>query len=119
MAFTGIDHVQLAIPDGGEDRARAFFTGPLGFSEVRKPDNLSKTGCWFESGSVKVHIGVDADFHPAAKAHPALMTDDLGALRKRLEEAGYATHDDNPVKGFDRFFTFDPFGNRIEFMQKI
>ena len=119
MAVLRIDHVQLAIPTGGEDEMRAFFVGLLGFAEVDKPANLSRMGCWFESGSVNVHVGVDPDFRAAKKAHPAFLVDDLPALREALKAAGYETRDDKPIEGYDRFFTSDPFGNRIELMQRL
>jgi catechol 2,3-dioxygenase-like lactoylglutathione lyase family enzyme len=119
MAIVGLDHIQIAIPAGGEDRARGFYRDMLGFHEVPKPANLSPSGCWFERGSVSLHIGVDPDFTPARKAHPALLVDDLDGLRERLEQAGCETRDDKPVAGYDRFFAFDPFGNRIEFMQPV
>lgn len=119
MAIIGLDHVQIAIPAGGEDKARAFYGELLGMHEAPKPANLSQTGCWFERGSVSLHIGVDPEFVPARKAHPALLVDDLPTLRKRLEAADHPTHDDKPVEGYVRFFTFDPFGNRIEFMQHV
>lgn len=113
------DHVQLAIPRGGEDRARAFFVGLIGMREVPKPDTLSPQGCWFEAGEVSLHLGVDPDFRPATKAHPAFLTDDLHGLRTRLEAAGVACRDDKPLAGYRRFFTADPFGNRLEFMQRV
>ena len=119
MAVTGLDHVQLAIPEGGEEQARAFYVDMLGFREVPKPANLSQSGCWFEGGRARLHIGIDPEFRAAAKAHPAFLVDDLAALRERLEASGYATKDDTPVKGYDRFFTHDPFGNRIELMQPL
>ncbi|WP_301750370.1 VOC family protein [uncultured Erythrobacter sp.] len=119
MAIIGLDHVQLAIPAGGEDQARAFFVGLLGMTEVPKPANLSPSGCWFTGGAVSLHIGVDPDFRPATKAHPALLVDDLRGLRARLVQAGCATRDDKPVAGYARFFTEDPFGNRIELMQRV
>lgn len=119
MAFVGIDHVQLAIPEGGESQARDFFVGLLGMREVPKPANLSPSGCWFEAGPVNLHIGVDPDFRPAQKAHPAFLLDDLAGLRTRLEAAGVPTKDEKPVEGYDRFFTQDPFGNRIELMQRV
>ena len=118
MSVFGIDHVQLAIPEGGEDAMRAFFIGLLGFAEVPKPADLSPSGCWFESGPVSVHVGVDPDFRAATKAHPAFLVDDLAGLREALEAAGHETKDDTPVEGYDRFFTADPFGNRIELMQR-
>ncbi len=113
------DHVQLAIPRGGEDRARAFFVGLLGMVEVPKPDTLSPEGCWFAAGEVAVHVGVDPDFRPATKAHPAFLTGDLDGLRARLEAAGVACREDKPVEGYQRFFADDPFGNRLEFMQRV
>ncbi|WP_271438258.1 VOC family protein [Pontixanthobacter luteolus] len=119
MGVVGLDHVQIAIPAGGEDAAREFFAGLLGMAEVPKPSNLSSSGCWFGSGSVAIHVGVDPDFTPAGKAHPALLVDDLAELRQRLDEAGFETRDDKPVEGYARFFTCDPFGNRIELMQRL
>ena len=119
MGIIGLDHVQLAIPAGGEDRARAFFAGLLGMVEVPKPANQSPAGCWFTGGAAALHIGIDPDFRPAKKAHPALLVDDLAALRARLAEAGCVIRDDTPVEGYARFFTEDPFGNRIELMQRL
>ena len=118
MAVIGLDHVQLAIPAGGEDAARAYFASLLGLIEVPKPANLSPSGCWFEGAGVRVHIGVDPDFTPARKAHPAFLVEDAADLRERLEAAGFATSDDKPVEGYVRFFSCDPFGNRVEFMQE-
>jgi catechol 2,3-dioxygenase-like lactoylglutathione lyase family enzyme len=119
VAVIGLDHVQLAIPAGGEDRARAFYAGLLGMTEVPKPANFSPSGCWFTGGTMSLHIGIDPDFRPATKAHPALLVDDLDALRARLAAAGYAASDDKPVEGYRRFFTADPFGNRIELMERV
>lgn len=118
MAVLGLDHVQLAIPADGEDRARAFWAGLLGLAEVPKPPQLSSAGCWFTGGSLNLHLGVDKDFRPATKAHPALLVDDLADLRARLEAAGHITRDDTPIEGYARFFADDPFGNRLEFMQR-
>ncbi len=119
MKVVGLDHVQLAIPEGGEDRARAFWTGLLGLAEVAKPPQLSPTGCWFAGGALSLHVGIDKNFRPATKAHPALLVDDLAALRAALEAAGHATRDDTPIEGYVRFFADDPFGNRLEFMQRV
>jgi catechol 2,3-dioxygenase-like lactoylglutathione lyase family enzyme len=118
MAITGFDHVQIAIPEGGEDEARAFFTGLLGMKEVAKPANLSRLGCWFESGSASLHIGVDPDFTPAKKAHPAFLVDNIATLRAALADAGFPLSEEKPIEGYMRFFTKDPFGNRIEIMQR-
>ena len=119
LAVLGLDHVQVAIPEGGESGAKRFYGELLGLDEVPKPANLSPSGCWFEAGTLKLHIGVDPDFRPARKAHPAILVSDLASLRQRFEAAGVATHDDKPVEGFERFFAFDPFGNRIELMEAI
>ena len=119
MTILAIDHIQLAIPAGEEDRARAFYCDLLGFTEVAKPANLSPSGCWFESGQVALHVGIDPDFRPATKAHPAFRVDDLASLRKRLKQAGHKTKDDTPIESYNRFFTSDPFGNRVELMQKV
>ncbi|MBV7266228.1 VOC family protein [Erythrobacter ani] len=119
MAIVGLDHIQIAIPEGGEGKARAFYGDMLGMHEAPKPDNLAPSGCWFERGSVSLHIGIDPDFMPARKAHPALLVDDLGALRDRLEAAGYEIDDGKPINGYSRCFSFDPFGNRIEFMERV
>ncbi len=117
MAVLGLDHIQLAIPAGGEDKARAFWSGLLGLTEVPKPPQLSPEGCWFTGGALNLHLGVDPDFRPATKAHPALLVDDLAGLRATLESAGHPARDDKPIKGYVRFFADDPFGNRLEFMQ--
>lgn len=115
---TGIEHVQLAMPPGGEAAARAFYGGLLGIAEVAKSPKLAaRGGCWFESAGVKLHLGVEADFRPAHKAHPALLIDDLGALAALLSAAGVAVATDDPVAGRARCYVHDPFGNRIELMQ--
>lgn len=119
MAVIGLDHLQLAIPEGGEDRARAFFAGIVGMNEVPKPTNLSASGCWFECGGFNLHIGVDPEFRPARKAHPALLVDDLAEIERALEENGYPIREDKPIAGYIRIFTEDPFGNRIEIMQRV
>ncbi|MCX9147952.1 VOC family protein [Erythrobacter sp. WG] len=118
MGVIGLDHIQLAIPAGGEDRARTFFVGLLGMVEVPKPSSLSPSGCWFTGGGAALHIGVDPDFRPARKAHPAFLVEDLAGLRARLVEAGCVVRDDAPIAGYARFFTEDPFGNRIELMER-
>ncbi len=112
-----LDHVQVAIPAGGEPEARAFFAGLLGLDEIPKPASLAgRGGCWFQIGAQQLHIGIDPAFQPALKAHVAIATDALSALRTRLEAAGFATRDDTDGDGRPRFFSTDPFGNRIEFV---
>jgi catechol 2,3-dioxygenase-like lactoylglutathione lyase family enzyme len=120
MGIVALDHVQLAMPAGQEDEARAFYRDLLGLSERAKPANLAaRGGCWFEAGDVRLHFGVDPQFKPAGKAHPGLLVDDLAALRKTLETAGCRVVEDEPLEGYERFYTYDPFGNRIELMQSV
>jgi catechol 2,3-dioxygenase-like lactoylglutathione lyase family enzyme len=115
-----LDHVQLAMPPGGEERARSFFGEALGIPEVPKPPELAKRGgCWFERGELKIHLGVEKDFRPARKAHPALEVSDLPALVARLEALGYAVKEDEPLEGFLRVYVDDPFGNRIELLEPV
>jgi catechol 2,3-dioxygenase-like lactoylglutathione lyase family enzyme len=118
MTVQAIDHVQLAMPAGGEDRAVAFYEALLGIPHVPKPTHLaSRGGCWFERGAVKVHLGVDADFRPARKAHPALLVDGLTALVSHLATAGVVVTSDQPLDGYERVYVDDPFGNRVELME--
>jgi catechol 2,3-dioxygenase-like lactoylglutathione lyase family enzyme len=105
-----IDHVQVAAPPGCEEVARAFYGGVLGLREVEKPEALrERGGVWFE----QLHVGVDTDFRPARKAHPALVVEDLDALAARIGEVEW----DDAVPGVRRFYASDPFGNRLEFLQ--
>lgn len=118
MPVRQLHHVQLAMPAGGEAEARAFYDGLLGIPEVTKPPHLAaRGGCWFESGPLKIHVGVDAHFVPARKAHPAFIVDDLRALVARLEQGGAHVSEDEPLQGYDRVYVDDPFGNRIELME--
>ena len=118
MMIVGIEHVQLAMPRGGEDAARAFYTGMLGLPERTKPPLLAaRGGCWFEAPGVKLHLGVESDFHPAQKAHPALLVDDLSALVALLDDWDFPVVPDDPVDGRARCYVSDPFGNRIELIQ--
>src|SRR6516162_7472196 len=118
MHIRRLDHVQLAMPAGREKEARAFYQELLGIPEVVKPRHLAaRGGCWFEHGDLKVHLGVEADFSPARKAHPAFIVDDLQNLVRSLRGAGYRVIADQPLEGYDRVYTDDPFGNRIELMQ--
>jgi catechol 2,3-dioxygenase-like lactoylglutathione lyase family enzyme len=118
MKIRGLDHVQIAMPKGGEDRARKFYGGLLWLKEIRKPANLAaRGGLWFHCGPIQLHLGVEADFRAAKKAHPALLVEDLGALLGALKGAGCEVKDDEPLKGYDRAFVLDPFGNRIELLE--
>jgi len=113
--FSAIDHVQLAMPRGGEETARRFFIDLLGMVEVPKPPELAKRGgCWFASGDVQIHFGVEEDFRAAKKAHPALRCGDYEGLTARLRAALVAVEDDHAIPGVRRCHLFDPFGNRIE-----
>ncbi|MFK7959662.1 MAG: VOC family protein [Phycisphaerales bacterium] len=114
-----LDHVQLAMPAGAEDQARAFFGDLLRMTEETKPEPLrSRGGCWFRSGMCVVHVGVDPDFHPQSKAHPAFVVNDFDELAARLESSDHPVRRDQSLGGVDRLYTDDPFGNRIEFIRR-
>lgn len=105
------------MPPGGEDEARGFYAGLLDLPEVDKPPALAgRGGCWFRSQGVELHLGVEAPFVPARRAHPALLVDDLDGLERRLNQAGHRTAGDEPLDGHRRLHTTDPFGNRLEFL---
>ena len=107
------------MPPGKESAARDFYQGILGIPEVPKPPHLAKRGgAWFERGALKIHLGVEADFRPARKAHPALLVVDLAALIARLKERGVEVIED-PMEGYLRVYIADPFGNRIELMEPL
>lgn len=107
------------MPEGAEGEARDFYGGVLGLPEVDKPSDLqSRGGCWFRSSPVEVHLGVDPDFRPATKAHPAFIVDSLDHVGERLANAGYEVDGDTQVSGFNRFYAADPFGNRLEFLEQ-
>ena len=119
MTVIAIEHVQLAIPPGREEEARAFYAGLLGMAEVPKPAHLAaRGGVWFEAGGVKLHLGVEEGFRPARKAHPAFVVADLEELVGRLRAAGREVVKDQPLAGWQRVYTADPFGNRIELMER-
>lgn len=106
------------MPAGGEDQARAFYCGVLGLAEVPKPAHLAlRGGCWFETENVKIHLGVECEFLPATKTHPALQVSGLEELVERCRKAGYRVLDDEPLEGYRRTYLADPFGNRIEVME--
>lgn len=106
------------MPGGEEAKARAFYSGILGLPETPKPPHLAtRGGCWFETDTLKIHLGVEQDFRPARKAHPALLVDDLPALKNAIRDAGYTLKEDEPLEGYDRIYVDDPFGNRIELIE--
>lgn len=116
-AITALDHVQMALPAGSEDVARSFYGDLIGLVEIAKPPDMAgRGGCWFAVGPLQLHLGVEADFRPAKKAHIALSCLNLAELRKRIENAAYPIRNDVPVDGRARFFSEDPFGNRLEFI---
>lgn len=113
-----LDHVQVAMPHGQEDRARAFYREILGMQEVRKPTALaSRGGCWFTSGSAQVHVGVEANFRPAQKAHPGLLVSGLNEIVARCSAAGLSVKPDDAIDGRRRVHVTDFFGNRIELIE--
>lgn len=115
----GLDHVQIAAPAGCEEEARRFFGELLGLAELPKPEPLAaRGGAWFQIGAQELHVGVEPDFAPARKAHPALAVDDVDALAERLEGAGVEVRWDDELPGVRRFYAEDPWGNRLEFLQR-
>src|SRR5690242_12363681 len=108
------------MPAGEEERARAFYAGVLGMTEAQKPPALAaRGGAWFRTGGVELHLGVDPDFRPATKAHPALLVDDLDAVADRLAALGQDVTWDGEFPGHRRIYAADPFGNRLEFLQPL
>lgn len=119
IRFVALDHVQLAMPPGGEDRARAFYAAVLGLAEVPKPAVLAvRGGAWFEAGEVRIHLGVEPGFRPAQKAHPAIAVAGLDVLRAALEAARCPVQEGETLESGRRLFTEDPFGNRLEFVER-
>jgi catechol 2,3-dioxygenase-like lactoylglutathione lyase family enzyme len=120
MPLLTIDHVLLAMPAGAEDKARAFYTGVLQLDEMVKPPGLAlRGGAWFSNGKVTIHLGVEKDFRAARKAHPALVVRDLpGFVARAKAQGSEIAYDDEPIEGYDRCFVYDPFGNRLELMER-
>ena len=119
MPILSLDHVQIAIPAGGEARARDFYCGILGFTEVEKPAAMAgRNSIWFIAGPVNLHLGIEPDFVPAKRAHPALVVDSLDEIVAACGRANLATRPDTSFSGFRRVHVFDPFGNRLELMQR-
>ena len=117
MTVAAVDHVQLAMPAGGEVSAQEFYEGLLGLRRVPKPSHLEQRGgCWFENDSVKIHLGVDPEFRPARKAHLALVVEGLAGLAERLQAASVPVRPE-PLDGHHRLYVDDPFGNRIELLE--
>jgi catechol 2,3-dioxygenase-like lactoylglutathione lyase family enzyme len=118
VTVVGIHHVQLAMPAGREEEARRFYSVLLGIPETAKPEHLAKRGgVWFESSEVRIHLGVEENFRPSRKAHPALLVNGLSGMIDRLRNAGIAVAEDEPLAGYKRVYVTDPFGNRLELME--
>ncbi|MFG2513379.1 VOC family protein [Streptomyces sp. NPDC048584] len=116
--LTAVDHVQLAAPPGSEERLRAYYVDVLGMAETPKPPALAERGgCWFEAGDVRLHLGVEADFRPAGKAHPGLLVTGIEAYAARLTALGAPVAWDDDLPGHKRFCSRDPAGNRLEFLE--
>jgi catechol 2,3-dioxygenase-like lactoylglutathione lyase family enzyme len=118
MSVLGIDHILLAMPPGEEGKARAFYTGVLLLKEKVKPEALARRGgAWFTNGTIEVHLGVEKDFRPARKAHPAFVVRDLAGFIERARQHGCEIAGDEPLPGYARIFVYDPFGNRLELIE--
>lgn len=118
--FEALDHVQLAVPPGSEDALRAYYAGTLGMTEIPKPPVLAaRGGCWFAAGQVVLHLGVERDFRPARKAHPGIRVRGITAFAARLAEAGAPVTWDEGLPGHLRFYSDDPVGNRLEFLEPV
>jgi catechol 2,3-dioxygenase-like lactoylglutathione lyase family enzyme len=119
MPVLGLDHVQVAIPIGGETQAREFYSGILGFTEIEKPAAMAeRKSIWFIAGPANLHLGIEPDFHPAKRAHPAFVVDTLDEIIAACDRAGLSTRPDTSCNGFRRIHVSDPFGNRLELMQR-
>ncbi|WP_176583209.1 glyoxalase [Priestia megaterium] len=120
FTLTHIDHIQLAAPPNSESEARHFFGTILGLTEVEKPESLKKRGgVWFEFGSYQLHIGVEPAFSPAKKAHPGFYVKNLPAFKDHLVSFGISFIEDKNIPGVERIYVDDPFGNRMEFLEKV
>ncbi|MBC2903820.1 VOC family protein [Streptomyces cupreus] len=118
--ITALDHVQLAAPPGSEDRLRVYYTDVLGMTEIPKPPALAaRGGCWFQAGVVQLHLGIEEDFRPARKAHPGLRVAGIESYGARLRAHGAEVQWDEELPGHRRFFSYDPVGNRIEFLEPL
>ena len=120
MKILGLDHVQVAAPHGSEGAARRFYGGVLGLEEVPKPASMAvRGGLWFQCGPHQLHVGVESEFRPATKAHPALVVDGLDGLAISLVDAGYEVRQGEELPGRRRLFVDDPFGNRLELVELL
>jgi catechol 2,3-dioxygenase-like lactoylglutathione lyase family enzyme len=119
MPIVSIDHVQIAIPIASEDRARAFYSGILGFAEIEQPPQMAeRKSLWFVAGSVNLHLGIEPNFTPAKRAHPAFVVEGLDAILAACNRAAITTKPDTSFNDLRRVHVFDPFGNRLELMER-
>ena len=118
--IAAIDHVQIAIPAGGEVVAHAFYADLLGLTEVPKPASMAaRGGAWYQTGGVKVHLGVEQNFRANEKAHVAFRVSDVEGLANKAVALGFQVKHDDDLPGYMRAFLYDPFGNRIEILKPI
>ncbi|MER5181797.1 VOC family protein [Streptomyces sp. NPDC002896] len=118
--LVAVDHVQLAAPPGSEDELRTYYVDVLGMTEIPKPPvPAARGGCWFQAGEVQLHLGVEADFRPAKKAHPGLRVRDIESYATRLADRGVEVTWDDDLPGHRRFYSEDPVGNRLEFLERV
>ncbi|MEV0317236.1 VOC family protein [Streptomyces sp. NPDC050659] len=118
--LAAVDHVQLAAPPGSEPQLRAYYTDVLGMTELPKPPALAaRGGCWFRAGAVELHLGIEPGFRPALKAHPGLRVRDIEAYAERLASRGADVEWDDALPGRRRFYSSDPVGNRLEFLEAV
>lgn len=119
MRISRLDHIQIAMPKGQEESARFFYSSVLGFTEIPKPKTLvSRGGCWFQGPDLEIHLGIETDFQPARKAHPAFIVESLEEAKQILQNVGIEYRMDTAIPTVTRLFTHDPFGNRIELIQR-
>jgi catechol 2,3-dioxygenase-like lactoylglutathione lyase family enzyme len=120
MPVIGLDHILIAIPEGAESQARAFYCDVLGFAEIEKPGALAgRGGLWLRADEFVLHIGTEQAFVAPKRAHPGFLVDDLPALIETLRAKDVELTFDVPLPGYDRVHIRDPFGNRIELLQRL
>ena len=119
MAVLKIDHIQVAIPWGRIPDALSFYEGVLQFARIPKPAELDQSGAWLVQGPVNLHLGEEKEFEAARRTHPALLVDNIDQLLENAKRGGHALRIDEGPTGYKRASVFDPFGNRIELMQKL
>ena len=118
--ITAVDHVQLAAPPGSEERLRAYYVGVLGMTEIPKPPVLAaRGGCWFQAGGMQLHLGIENDFRAPKKAHPGLRVTGIEEYGARLATHGAQVEWDANLPGHRRFYSYDPVGNRLEFLEPM